>query len=119
MARSKKPKIAATHVSTTVPRPAGVAPVSGGPVRTEHPGIAKAATAQSHQYAMAGMLLGALVAAIVLVTVAIVLLRAEGSTYKVLVAVWLWALPVLGLFSSIGYVLGKGADAVAASEMTA
>ncbi len=74
---------------------------------------------QSHQYAMAGMLFGALVAVIILVAVSVILLRAEGSTYKVLVAVWLWALSVLGLFSTIGYVLGKGADAVAASEMNA
>ena len=76
-----------------------------------------AAPAASHRYAMMGMLLGAAVAIVLLAAVSIILLRAEGSTYKVLVAPWLWLLPALGFFSGVGYLLGKGADAIAASEM--
>ena len=59
-----------------------------------------------------GTLLGFVVAIMLLAAVAWMLLSAEGSTYKVLVAVWLWALPVIGVFASGGYLLGKGAEAI-------
>ncbi len=63
-----------------------------------------------------GMLLGAAVAITLLIAAAVVLLNAEGSTYKVLVAVWLWALPAIGVFASAGYLLGKGAEAIDRGE---
>lgn len=88
----------------------GVAARTTGMTSAEH-------YAASHRFAMIGMLLGAAVAIVLLAAVSVVLLRAEGSTYKVLVAPWLWLLPALGVFSGAGYLLGKGADAIAASEM--
>lgn len=63
-----------------------------------------------------GMLLGSAVAIALLIAVAVTLLSAEGSTYKVLVAVWLWALPVIGVFATAGYLLGKGAEAIDRGE---
>jgi glycosyltransferase involved in cell wall biosynthesis len=57
-----------------------------------------------------GMVLGALVAVGILVVASVSLLRIEGSNYKVLVAVWLWALPVLGVFTLAGYLAGRGLD---------
>ncbi len=65
-----------------------------------------------------GMLLGAAIAVAILIAVSVVLLRAEGSSYKVLVAVELWALPVLGLFAGAGYALGKGAEAISQREVS-
>jgi len=59
-----------------------------------------------------GALLGAMIALLLLGAVSVVLLTADGSTYKVLVAVWLWLLPVLGLFSGGGYAVGRGAEAL-------
>jgi hypothetical protein len=40
------------------------------------------------------------------------LLNIEGVTYKVLVAVLLWALPVLGAFAGAGYLIGRGVDSL-------
>lgn len=57
-----------------------------------------------------GMVLGALVAIGILVVASVSLLRIEGSNYKILTAVWLWALPVLGAFMFAGYLAGRGLD---------
>lgn len=57
-----------------------------------------------------GMVVGALVAAGILVAASVSLLRIEGSNYKVLTAVWLWALPILGAFTLAGYLAGRGLD---------
>jgi glycosyltransferase involved in cell wall biosynthesis len=57
-----------------------------------------------------GLTTGSLVALGVLVFASVRLLTIDGSTYKVLVAVWLWALPVLGAFALAGYLAGRGLD---------
>ena len=59
-----------------------------------------------------GALIGAAIALALLGAVSGILLTADGSTYKVLVAVWLWLLPVLGIFSGAGYAIGRGAAAL-------
>jgi hypothetical protein len=56
---------------------------------------------------MAGTALGLLVAVALLIFASIWLLGIEGNTYKVLVAVWLWALPVLGVGAIVGYSAGR------------
>ncbi len=66
--------------------------------------------------AITGMLLGLGAAAALLLALAVLLLRSDGSTYKVLVAVWLWALPALGLFGLAGWALGKGAQSISEHE---
>ncbi|MBF6601283.1 MAG: hypothetical protein IVW36_12320 [Dehalococcoidia bacterium] len=63
-----------------------------------------------------GTLLGTAVALALLIVAAATLRSAEGSTYKVLVAVWLWALPVIGAFATMGYLLGKGAESLHCGE---
>jgi glycosyltransferase involved in cell wall biosynthesis len=57
-----------------------------------------------------GMVAGGLVAAGILVVASVSLLSIEGSNYKALTAVWLWALPVLGAFAFVGYLAGRGLD---------
>ena len=59
-----------------------------------------------------GAIAGAVVALIVLAVVSVWLLNSPGANYKVLVAVWLWCLPVLGLFAGVGYGAGKVVDAI-------
>lgn len=59
-----------------------------------------------------GALIGAVVALALLGAVSGILLSADGATYKVLVAVWLWLLPALGIFSGAGYMIGRGAAAL-------
>lgn len=54
-----------------------------------------------------GAIVGFALAAVVLVWVAFALITAEGNTAKVLVAVWLWALPVLGIGGGAGWLLGR------------
>lgn len=46
-------------------------------------------------------------ALLLLAALAVILLRSEGSSVKVLVAVWLWMLPVLGIFAAIGWLAGR------------
>ena len=53
------------------------------------------------------LLTGVAVAAIALMASCAWLLSAEATSAKVLVAVWLWALPVLGLGALIGWLAGK------------
>lgn len=53
----------------------------------------------------AGMLLGATVAALVLLGLAVALTREPDSAVKAFVAVWLAALPVLGLGALVGWLL--------------
>lgn len=53
-----------------------------------------------------GMIASMVVALVVLLIVAATLVSAESGNWKGLVAVWLWTLPALGLFSSIGWAIG-------------
>jgi hypothetical protein len=46
-------------------------------------------------------------AAVLLVAASIALLAPEGTSAKALIAVWLWALPVIGLCASVGMLLGR------------
>lgn len=57
-----------------------------------------------------GTVVGSLAALGILVVASVSLLRIEGSNYKVLTAVWLWALPVLGAFAFAGHLAGRGLD---------
>ena len=59
-----------------------------------------------------GAATGAVVALAVLLAASVMLLDTEGANYKILVAVWLWLLPVLGLCSGVGYGAGKIAVAL-------
>lgn len=54
-----------------------------------------------------GALIGVVVAFAILALLSYLLLNTGGANYKVLVAVWLWLLPVTGFFAGIGYTLGK------------
>ena len=54
-----------------------------------------------------GATVGMMVAIALLAVTSAMLLNSEGANYKILVAVWLWALPVAGLFSGVGYAAGK------------
>ncbi len=54
-----------------------------------------------------GAVLGALAGVPVLAVSAIGLLSIEGTNYKVLAAVWLWALPVLAVCAVVGYCCGR------------
>ena len=56
----------------------------------------------------AGVALGLLAAVVFLVAAAVWLLGAEDTSVKVLVAVWLWALPVLGIGAGLGWLAGRG-----------
>jgi hypothetical protein len=55
----------------------------------------------------AGMIGGLIVAAVFLIAVSIALLQPEGTSAKVLIAVWLWALPVIGIGMTLGYGVAK------------
>jgi hypothetical protein len=63
-----------------------------------------------------GTIIGAGVATAVLVTLSVMLLNSGGANYKVLVAVWLWTLPALGLFAGLGYTAGKIAGLIVGSN---
>ena len=63
-----------------------------------------------------GAVLGAIVAAAILAFASYALLTADGSNYKALVAVWLWLLPVMGIFAGAGYALGKAAESLERQE---
>jgi hypothetical protein len=54
-----------------------------------------------------GFVIGTIIAAFVLTLAAIWLLNTGGANWKVLVAVWLWILPAVGLFGGAGYATGK------------
>jgi len=53
----------------------------------------------------AGMLIGFVLAAGALLVTSVLLLNVEGTSAKVLVAVWLWLLPVLGLGAGAGWLV--------------
>lgn len=50
-----------------------------------------------------GMLGGVLLGVAVLIALSIMLLRTSGADERVLIAVWLWTLPVLGVGVLIGW----------------
>jgi len=54
-----------------------------------------------------GALAGTAVALVVLAAISVMLLNTDGANYKVLVAVWLWLLPVTGAFAGLGYGAGR------------
>jgi hypothetical protein len=54
-----------------------------------------------------GVIIGMVIALAILGALSIMLLNSDGANYKVLVAVWLWLLPVTGFFAGIGYAAGK------------
>ena len=56
---------------------------------------------------LAGALVGAALGALALLWAALALLSVEAVTVKALAAVWLAALPVLGLLTSVGYAAGR------------
>jgi len=59
------------------------------------------------QYDAAGMMGGLIVAGVFLLAVSIALLSTEGTSAKVLIAVWLWAVPVIGICTAAGYGVAK------------
>ena len=58
-----------------------------------------------------GALLGTAAALGVLTWLSFALLNSEGANYKVLVAVWLWLLPAVGVGAGLGYAGGKIVEA--------
>jgi len=54
-----------------------------------------------------GAIFGTLVSALLLVLLAVLLLNTTGANVKVLVAVWLWAWPVLGAGFALGWLAGR------------
>lgn len=54
-----------------------------------------------------GIIAGTLAAVGLLVLASVLLLQPEGTSAKVLVAVWLWALPVLGVGAGIGWMAAR------------
>ena len=65
-----------------------------------------------------GATAGIVVATIVLAAASVMLLNSDGANYKVLVAVWLWALPFAGFFSGIGYAAGKIIESIVGTNAT-
>jgi hypothetical protein len=65
-----------------------------------------------------GALVGAAVAIAVLTTLGVMLMNSGGANFKVLVAVWLWLLPVTGLLAGLGYTAGRIADWIASAGKT-
>lgn len=63
-----------------------------------------------------GAIAGAAAAVVVLAVLSVMLLKSGGANYKVLVAVWLWLLPVIGLFAGTGYTAGKLGALIAAAR---
>jgi len=55
---------------------------------------------------VAGMAIGVLLLALLAVWV----LRGEGAGVRVLVAIWLWFLPMIGLSGLAGWLLGTGME---------
>ena len=58
------------------------------------------------------LLTGVVIAALALVAASVWLLSAEDTSVKVLVAVWLWALPVLGAGALLGWLAGRALKVV-------
>jgi hypothetical protein len=58
-------------------------------------------------YDVAGLVAGLLVAAVLLVTISVALLAPEATSAKVLIAVWLWSLPVIGVCTAAGLGLAR------------
>lgn len=54
-----------------------------------------------------GAIAGLVLAALLLLGASIALLAPEGTSAKVLIAVWLWALPVTGLCAAVGMLAGR------------
>lgn len=54
-----------------------------------------------------GALFGTAAALGVLAWFSVVLLNSDGANYKVLVAVWLWLPPAVGVGAGLGYAAGK------------
>jgi hypothetical protein len=54
-----------------------------------------------------GAIVGVAVAFAILAVLSVMLLNSGGANYKVLVAVWLWLLPVTGIFAGAGYAAGR------------
>jgi hypothetical protein len=65
---------------------------------------------------VAGILTGLVVACGFLVLVSVLLLSVEGTSAKVLVAVWLWLLPALALGAAAGWLLAKALSLFLRSE---
>ena len=63
-----------------------------------------------------GAAAGTLLALASLVVVSLVLLNSGGANYRVLVAVWLWLLPVTGLFAGLGYAVGTIIQVIAGAK---
>jgi cytochrome bd-type quinol oxidase subunit 1 len=59
-----------------------------------------------------GTAAGLLVAVIVLIGLSVWLLSPEATSAKVLVAVWLWALPLAGVCAGLGWLIGRLAGRV-------
>jgi hypothetical protein len=55
-----------------------------------------------------GLTGGAAAAVLFLLAASVWLLSAEATSVRVLVAVWLWALPVLGIGAGLGWLAGRG-----------
>lgn len=60
----------------------------------------------------AGVLAGITIALLVLLYASVMLLRVEDASAKVLVAVWLWSLPVLAMGATLGYLASLGLSAL-------
>ncbi len=54
-----------------------------------------------------GLIGGLIVALVVLIGLSVWLLSPEATSAKVLVAVWLWALPVAGAFAALGWLAAR------------
>ena len=63
-----------------------------------------------------GALFGTAAALGVLAWLSFVLLNSDGANYKVLVAVWLWLLPAVGVGAGLGYAVGKIVEAVTGAK---
>ncbi len=63
-----------------------------------------------------GAIAGIVVALAVLAVLSLMLLNSGGANYKVLVAVWLWLLPVTGFFARLGFAVGKIIEAIAGAK---
>ncbi len=59
------------------------------------------------QTEVCGLLVGVLGAIVLLVALSVRLLQPEDTSAKVLVAVWLWSLPVLGIGAFVGWSLAR------------
>jgi hypothetical protein len=64
----------------------------------------------------AGLGMGLLVALILLAAAAAWLLSKPETSAKVLVAVWLWALPVIGFCTALGWLAGRLAARLSAAK---